>query len=240
MSHYISISIFKDIIEENDILNKALSFCNKMIKNADKEIRENLTYFPNYDDLMFDDTITPFRLKRSDTLFIENIFTYKFIYWKDYKLLGVIHDLNDNEMHQLVFQNSCDQDADFEEWYPLHAPNDPCRDIFKQIVIDTIYDKNTDNILKYWQEQYGDTDIDPTDDYYKKTYVYNQIENALNIIEYLYDNISDNDNMLTFRMAAGISDRDKFELRRIAVDTFKEVSKELEQKGIPYEKKDNE
>lgn len=230
MSHYISISIFKGIVEEKDVLDKALSFCQKMLKNSYKEISDSTVYFPSYEDLMFDDTITPFRLKRADVLFIESLFSYKFIYWKDYKLLGVVHDRNDDEMHQLVFQNSCDQNTDFEEWYPLHEPKDPCRDIFRQIVTDTVFNKNTDAVRKYYLEEYDDEEIDPTSDYYKKTYVYKRIEDALNIVEYIYDNISDECNMLTFRMAAHISDNEKIELRKTAIQVFKDNSKELEDK----------
>lgn len=230
MSYYISISIFKDIVEENDVLNKALSFCNKIIKNANKEIHDNLTYFPSYDDLMFDDSITPFRLKKADILFLDNIFTHKFIYWRKYKLLGVVHDLNDDEMQQFVFQNSCDQDTDFTEWYSLHQSDNPCRCVFKQIVTDTVFNKNTEDIRQYWIDKYDDADIDPTDEYYKKVYVYSRIEEELSVTDYLYGNISDD--IFTFRMGAHMSDHEKSELRQTAVDVFKNMSKEFKQKGL--------
>lgn len=225
MSYHIDLSVFKGIVEEKDIMPKALSFCNEMLENSYNEIKENLIHVPSYDDLAFSDGLPPYRLKKADILFLENLFVYKFIYWKKYKLLAVAHDTTNDAMQYIVFQNSTDQDENYETWQVLYEPDDPCRTIFKTLIDDTISGKNANAITEYYQ---NDPDVDPENEYFKQTYVCKQIENKLKIVKYLYDNVPDD--ITVFRMGAHLTDNDKIKLR---TDTIKAFNDQI----IEYEKR---
>lgn len=229
MSYYISISFFNDIIDETSLFEKALSFCHKMLhQQANKEIESNLAYFPSNDtlfDLAFHDSskLTVSKLTKADILFLERIFTYKFIYWKKYKLLGVIHDTQDDVMSQVVFQNSTDQDAEYSTWSFL-MQSDNCRECFRMLLDDTLSGANDTTISKYWEDRYDEVD-DYRSDYYKQSYVYHIIEDKLHIIDYLYHESTED--MTIFNLGAYISDNTNLTLRQITINAYKNYANQL-------------
>lgn len=192
MSYCIDISIFKGVIEEKDVFAKALAFCkNQYKKHMAETVREHLVYLPGFEE--YEKDVTIFDIKRGDREYLQNIFNYKFIYWKQFKLLGIIgryEKTNPDTMVDLCFQNSSDQNYDYETWDVL-LDDDVSRQEIKQLIEDTKAGNKTQAIIDYFKHRWGDDDeVDAEKDYYRKWYVYAQIENMLEVSGYLYDNSS--------------------------------------------------
>ena len=198
MSYCIDISIFKGVIEEKDILAKALAFCkNQYEKHMAETVREHLIYLPEFRE--YKEDVTIFDIKRGDREYLQNIFNYKFIYWKRFKLLGIIgryEKTNPDTMVDICFQNSSDQDYDYETWNVL-LDDDASRQEIKQLIEDTKAGNKTQTIIDYFKHRWGDDDeVDAEKDYYRKWYVYARIEDMLDVSGYLYDN--SNLNIISF------------------------------------------
>lgn len=141
MSYYICMSVIPKIVEQSDVVSVALEFCKDMLRqeNIEEIIGCNIGWLPNYANLLHDKELAVWSFSDSDSEFLYSIFRYTFVYYKKYKMLCVIGDYSDYK--QIIFQNSCDQDEDFNTWQALYADN-PCRDIFKELVDRTISGEN--------------------------------------------------------------------------------------------------
>lgn len=97
-----------------------------------------------------------------------SVFSYRFFYIPEHKLLGVFGVPNEVEkIFDLTcyFQNSCDQDYDFEEWKGIP--------IFEQIAENW---KNATNEEVYNTFEYPEEHEEPIDyDYYRRSNAYNEI-----------------------------------------------------------------
>lgn len=127
------------------------------------------------------------------------LYNFKFVYFKDANILGLIGDYRIKEVSdmfdtQFYFQNSCDQDYDYELW-------DDKIFVFKELKakIQSLSDVELVNVmindkLTYYDEndrEYITNDID----YYRKTYLYEVITNKLGVIDFIYDVESDKYNV---------------------------------------------
>ena len=98
-----------------------------------------------------------------------SLFSYRFFYIPENNLLGVFGVPNSvKDIFDLTcyFQNSCDQDYDFEEWKGVP--------IFEQIA--EKWKNSTDEAVrayynKRWGEDYGNMDYD----YYRRSFAYDEI-----------------------------------------------------------------
>lgn len=91
-------------------------------KNIRKTIRDNLYYIPSVRTGHIADEES--KNRRADTLadtadryWLEALFTFRFLYWEEHKLLGIIMMPPENASEKwplsIYFQNSCDQDYPF-------------------------------------------------------------------------------------------------------------------------------
>lgn len=103
-------------------------------KNIRKTIRDNLYYIPSVRTGYIADEES--KNRRADTLadtadryWLEALFTFRFLYWEEHKLLGIIMMPPENASERwplsVYFQNSCDQDYPFFEWkdFSILLPN---------------------------------------------------------------------------------------------------------------------
>lgn len=211
MSYYICMSIIPKIVEQSDVVPVALEFCKDMLRqeNIEEIVQDNIGWLPNYEKLLDKDELDIWSISASDKDWLEGLFNYTFVYYKEYKLLCVVGDYSDYK--QIIFQNSCDQDENFNTWQALYA-DDPCRDIFKELVDRTASGENIEEIRKYFDDVDWDSNLDT--EYFKRWFVYKKIEDALCIDGVLWDVDSEDffkfefgkrltvSNMTTIRVAA--------------------------------------
>ena len=225
MSYYLCMSVIPKIIEQSDVVPVALEFCKDMLRQESIEeiIGRNIGWLPNYANLLHDEELAVWSFSDSDSDFLCSIFRYTFVYYKKYKMLCVIGNYSDYK--QIIFQNSCDQDEDFNTWQALYA-NDPCRDIFKELVDRTVSGENIEDIRKYFNDVDWDSNLDI--EYFKRWFVYKKIENALCIDDVLWD--ADGDDFFKFEFGKRLTINN---ITNIKVAAIKALNKEIEKlKGL--------
>lgn len=145
----------------------------KQIKDAckakfDKIAKDNYIFMPsiNKDYLLKNDS--EYAKDQLDRAWMRNsIFSYRFFYIPEHNLLGVFGVPNVEEIFDLTcyFQNSCDQDYDFEDWKGIP--------IFEQIAEKW---KNATNEEVHKSFEYPDEHEEPIDyDYYRRSFAYDEI-----------------------------------------------------------------
>jgi hypothetical protein len=108
----------------------------------------------------------------ADTAWAKGVFTMRFFYLAEHDLIGVfgvtdsVQDIFDDTIY---FQNSCDQDYDFETW--AKVPH------FSAIADKWANTSDEEIRKKYNSDRYGEMDEDePIDcDYYRRTFAYDEI-----------------------------------------------------------------
>ena len=225
MSYYICMSVIPKIVEQSDVVPVALDFCKDMLKqeNIDEIVRCSIGWIPNYGKLLSGEELTVWSFSDHDSDFLYSLFNYTFVYYKKYKMLCVIGDYTDYK--QIIFQNSCDQDENFDTWEALYA-DDPCRCIFKELVDKTVSGENIEKIREYFDDVDWDSNLDT--EYFKRWFVYKKIEDALCIDDVLWD--VDSEDFFKFEFGKRLT---MSNMTNIKVAAVKELGKEIEKlKGL--------
>lgn len=126
----------------------------------------------------------------TDKLWLNDIFTLRFIYWEKEKLLGLIGYDYPKEVENLFdchvdFQNSCDQDYDFDEWDDKIDIFKRLKPVYKAISIEELISMNSQegyNIDEVKEELKSDLD------YHRRTAMYQAVYEALHLNNWLWDN----------------------------------------------------
>ena len=147
----------------------------KQIKDAckakfDEIAKDNFTYMPSIskDYLLKNDS--EYAKDQLDRAWMRNsVFSYRFFYIPEHNLLGVFgvpDDVKDIFDLTCYFQNSCDQDYDFEEWKGIP--------IFEQIAEKwkNATDKAT---LAHCNERWREHETEIDYDYYRRAFAYEEI-----------------------------------------------------------------
>ena len=181
MSYSCSIG-FKQIAGE-EIFDFMQSFKNKAIENLKGIAKDNFTFSPLFkgftrnskylnDDFSIDDNTIHDLIKDTNEWARNCVFRYRFFYDKDHQLLGVygvdksLCDLFDNITY---FQNSCDQDYEFDEWKGVklfeeiadkwkNADDETVIAQFKKH-LNSDYDPKYDSPLDYWRRSFAYNEI---------------------------------------------------------------------------------
>ena len=162
-----------------DAYEKARKFTEQYYKNADEVIAQNEFYIPSRRN-----TLPDHIANRLNDYWLYGLFSIRFVYWKKYKLLGISGDYPEKmmemvDMHQ-YFQNSCDQDYEYEYWKGVK--------LFEGIVEKC---KKMD-----WTEIQANIDYETEEkneeslEYYRKTRAYDEIYGTLQLGNWLYDNLN--------------------------------------------------
>lgn len=147
----------------------------KQIKDAckakfDEIAKDNFTYMPSIskDYLLKNDS--EYAKDQLDRAWMRNsIFSYRFFYIPEHNLLGVFgvpDDVKDIFDLTCYFQNSCDQDYDFEEWEGIP--------IFEQIA-EKWKNAADEATLAHYNERWRDDENEIDYDYYRRTFAYEEI-----------------------------------------------------------------
>lgn len=160
-------------------------------KNAKKIIEDNDLYIPSS---RFDNIGEEARgiANFADKYWLESLFKFRFLYWPKYQLLGLVgsNRIDDPAFPMSVyFQNSTDQNYDFQEWLEGNIP------FFKEYVerIQNIpFVRLMDTCRDYLDE---DTDLSNPEIelYMRQSLLYNRIFSALELKSWLYADDSKKD-----------------------------------------------
>ena len=175
---------FKRIKNKKAAYDFALAFTKKCYENADEMLEQEKHYIPTHRKYVFGENA--YKFNDVDRFWLYDVFNIRFIYWKKYKLLGIIGDNYPKECMNMIdtsvyFQNSTDQDYDYETWgkkIPL----------FNLLIWQYKY-KNAKQVLKKKNKEYDDytlEEITKNLDYHRKTLVYSTIYEKLSLEKWLY------------------------------------------------------
>ena len=179
---------FKHCRSLGDALLLANKAANITFQHLSEQIEDNRCWIPA---LQYRMSQADERTKRTaDDLWLERLLKMSFVWWPEYKLLGLCGAAWPKEVTSLFkkhvyFQNSCDQDYAFSEWKGLGRPFDEivsvCRDGLEADAL---------SFLK--MGRYNPEDFDPTadgeefDDYYRRWAAYNGIFETLHLNQWLW------------------------------------------------------
>lgn len=161
--------------EPKNVLDKCLSISKSIVKKPYKYIDYNRLYIPSekYD--------LSERIKSSfNDMWLYRLFNFNFVYWEKYNILGLLGenygDIDKDFDTQIYFQNSVDQNYDYDVWNGIpyfEGIATEIKSMPKEYLI-TISDYDSEDIEN------------DTDDYYKKCIVYDTIFTSLDLDNYLY------------------------------------------------------
>lgn len=202
MSYYFNM-YFKQFNNELDAFHFANSITNKLVEGsvAEEYMQHNLCYRPAK-SVGSSDTATVILQTRLERLWLKNLFTCRFVYWKEENLLGLCCDKLPEELEQLFdtsksFQNSTDRDYPYEDWSDkiniFKREKDNLRSLDDDTLISMLTDpKNVDydeeELEEYKAELEGYKRRNISLDYYRLSYLYEKIFEQLQLNDWLYDN----------------------------------------------------
>ena len=172
MSYSCQIS-FKQI-KGDDIFDFFKKLKNEASQHLENIAEDNYVFSPLFKDIY--SLNENFTIDRDMKLKIEDwtkssIFTYRYFYDKENEILGVysISDcLTDLFDCTVYFQDSCDQNYDFDEWNGIK--------LFEKIA-QKWSTSSDENIISYYEKEFGkyDSDDAPDLDYCRKSFAYDEI-----------------------------------------------------------------
>lgn len=176
---------FKEIKKEKlvDYMYENIGVC---MDNFTEIIRANILYAPS---LQIGNVFLPEDKKlytkgwaEADKNWLYSLFMINFVYWEEKSLLGIcgcIPNVLKNELVTIYFQNSTDQDYEYEQWKGLSCFQSDIEQIKKMGCHDLIeyYNKNG---YHYIEDDLNDLD------YHRKSLVYDRIFSSLDLDNWLY------------------------------------------------------
>lgn len=165
--------------------SKTIAACRKIRKT----IRDNRYYIPSVRTGYIADEES--RNRRADTLadtadryWLEALFTFRFLYWEEHKLLGIImmppESASERWPLSVYFQNSCDQDYPFFEWKEGNIP-------FFANAAAKAENYTAEEIRAKFDYEIEDENLE----YYRRNTCYNDIFEELALESWLYNHCTD-------------------------------------------------
>lgn len=196
MSYYVSLK-FKKVENELEVLNIINDFPKLFkLENVEEYIeKEKIRLYAFYmqQARLCDYDTNKLEFKMGNNFMhkvINDFFSTIFIYYPSFKVLGMIgytkiKEIDDKFTKSFEFQNSSDQDYNWEYWNELVDIIPSLKQAIEKYKVMTI------------EELRDDTDDDFKLEYYRKSALYKYIEELLQIDDVVYQN---NDKLITFRV----------------------------------------
>lgn len=158
-------------------------------KNIRKTIRDNLYYIPSVRTEYIADEES--KNRRADTLadtadryWLEALFAFRFLYWEEYKLLGIVmmppESASEKWPLSVYFQSSCDQDYPLSDWKEGNIP-------FFANAAAKAENYKAKEIRAKFDYEIEDEDLE----YYRRNTCYNDIFEALALESWLDNHCTD-------------------------------------------------
>lgn len=192
MSYSISLEFnARPCLSKGDAFDMAISFAENLTvpENAMKLIKDNLNYFPSERESL-DGMTSP---TAGDRCFLDQIFSPRFIFWERHNIFAVVgdYDISDSLYSYILFQNSCDKDYDYDVWSVL-----PFKTIAK-----AVENREMDSqIIEKYTDGRNEHEIHNDIDYFRKSFLYEYIEEKLCIHDILND--TDSNEFMRFSINA--------------------------------------
>lgn len=200
---------FKQCESKEEAFTIALAITKEYFRHAKSVIKDNIYYFPSIQRGGNKE------YELADEWFLVNLFSLRFVWWEDKKLLGLNNDSDflksffDTEVY---FQNSCDQDYEYDGW-------DDKIDFFKETKR-KIQERTKEELLKC-STYFNESDLEDDLEYCKRTILYDMIFSELDLNAWMYD--SDETVFERFSLCAIDSSEKRFKAR----DLLEKVKKNL-------------
>lgn len=209
MSYWFGMSFVK--CKKDELLKKMQEMKENDLNKeyAEKLIKDNIWYRPSMD---IEDT--QLRVWKWNKWWVEKLFTHRYVYWEKYELLGVSSEiLAHGFTTQIYFQNSSDQNYEYNEWSGIPE--------FEETV-KSIRGLSNETILEGYVEDVEEcNDKDEVIEYARKTLVYNKIYEMLELDNWLWGR----DGRYTRYTVCSLDTEEKvFEMDRIACKYEKEFN----------------
>jgi hypothetical protein len=158
-------------------------------KNIRKTIRDNRYYIPSVRTGYIADEES--KNRRADVLadtadryWLEALFTFRFLYWEEHKLLGIVmmppENASEKWPQSVYFQNSCDQDYPLSDWKEGNIP-------FFANAAAKAENYTAEEIRAKFDYEIEDENLE----YYRRNTCYNDIFEALALEPWLYNHCTD-------------------------------------------------
>ena len=120
----------------------------------------------------------------ADRYWLEALFTFRFLYWEEHKLLGIVMMPPENASEKwplsVYFQNSCDQDYPLSDWKEGNIP-------FFANAAAKAENYTAEEIRAKFDYEIEDESLE----YYRRNTCYNDIFEALALQPWLYNHCTD-------------------------------------------------
>ena len=225
---------FKQIKQED-----LLSFIDKvqaeMRNHAEEWINYNKYYAPSVRLFTLHSDELKFAKAYLDEYWLNTVFTSRFVYWPDYNLLGVSGYKLPGEIENwfdghFSFQNSSDQDYDYDQW-PTGIDHFTAR-------IDRVKNADDGRLFEYvdgLMGEYSIEEIKADPEYFKKVCIYDMIYEDLQLNDWLYNR--DNPAFYQFSINAINNDGQRIRYNAILGNILK---KEFEEEVMDFEENERE
>lgn len=156
---------------------------------TEKIIRDNRYYIPSVRTGYIADEESKSRRANvladtADRYWLEALFTFRFLYWEEHKLLGIImmppESASEKWPLSVYFQNSCDQDYPLSDWKEGNIP-------FFMNTVAKAENYTEEEIRAKFDYEIEDEDLE----YYRRSTCYNDIFEALALELWLYNHYTD-------------------------------------------------
>lgn len=183
---------FAHTADEKAAFCLARSYVDKCTKkeNARKFIEDNTIYIPSIRYSHIEEATNMAEV--ADRYWLETLFKFRFLYWPKYRLLGLVgsNRIDDPAFPMSIyFQNSTDQNYDFQEWLEGNIP------FFKEHVetITNIPQSKLFDICKDYLDEDTDLSNPEIELYMRQSLLYQRIFSALELQSWLYADDSKKD-----------------------------------------------
>lgn len=175
-----SCTIYFKNIKADEVYSFFQKIKKRVISKTDEIAKDNFLWLPSIRNSHRFKDIDEFIDDEINKSWVQNsLFKYRYFYIPQHELLGVFSlpdgfdDMFDNVSY---FQNSCDQDYEFDEWKGVP--------IFEQIA--EKWKNQTDEMVQaYYSVRWGEYDDDDLDcDYHRRSFAYDEIWKMFE--DYLY------------------------------------------------------
>lgn len=213
MSYRLDLS-FKNC-KSQDVYKNICEFQNLLLKNAVKYIKDNLIFVRINEDK------DRFYNNEQVDKFIATLFKHHIWYCEEIQALCIVWGSNVKEINDwfdgyVYFQNSTDQDYDYETW-EFNEKFKSIREYIQNMSREDFVKKYNELKPFYWQE---DEDVPEDIDYHRKSAVYELCERIINPV--WTDGFG-----ITF--IDGALDQNKFNLRNMAIKMIIDGDPELKE-----------
>lgn len=183
---------FAHVVDEKAAFSLARSYVDKCMEkeNARKFIEDNTIYIPSIRYSHIEEATNMAEV--ADRYWLETLFKFRFLYWPKYRLLGLVgsNRIDDPAFPMSIyFQNSTDQNYDFQEWLEGNIP------FFKEHVetITNMPQSKLFDICKDYLDEDTDLSNPEIELYMRQSLLYQRIFSALELQSWLYADDSKKD-----------------------------------------------